>query len=71
MPVAVYSCGVCPAPRPSSKRPPDSTSIEATSHASCTGLRMSLLSTSVPRRMVVVALAMAASVGSGANSGPT
>ena len=49
-----------PAPRPSSKRPPDNRSSDAASHASCSGLRMSLFSTNVPRRMRSVAVAIAA-----------
>ena len=49
--VAAYSCGVCPAPRPSSNRPAESRSSVTASQASCTGLRMSLFSTNVPRRI--------------------
>ena len=71
MPVAAYSCGVCPAPSPSSNRPPDNRSIVAASHARWTGLRMSVLSTSVPRPIVLVAAATAVIVGIGAGPRPT
>ena len=63
--------GVTGLERPNSKRPPDSLSTVAASHASWTGLRMSLLSTNVPRRMRAVPCATAARVGGGVGPEPT
>jgi len=45
--------------------------VTVASHASCTGLRMSELSTNVPIRKVDVVAATAASWGSGDRPGPT
>jgi hypothetical protein len=54
MPVASYSCGgVAGAETQLETATPERRSRVDASHASCTGLRMSLLSTSVPRRIVV------------------
>lgn len=67
IPSRPYSSGFeCPAPRPSSNRPPDNRSTVALSRASSTGLRKLLLSTYVPRRSVSVTAAAIASAGSAA-----
>ena len=52
-----------PAPRPSSKRPPESTESVADSFATWTGWRKSLARTYVPTRSLVVTAAAAARAG--------
>ena len=65
MPIAWNSAALQPAPRPSSTRPPASTSSVAISLASTTGWRRSLARMNVLSRMTVVAAAAAVSAGSG------
>ena len=66
MPVWSYSARSQPAPRPSSNRPPESTSMVAASLASTAGWRKSLEKTSEPTRRRVVASAAAVRAGTGA-----
>lgn len=67
MPIASISAGrSIPSPPAGSSRPPDMTSIVASSRASRTGLRGGSTSTLVPSFSFSVLAAIAASAGSGA-----
>ena len=66
-PIAAYSPGTYPTPMPTSRRPPESTSIEAISLAKVTGLRSGRITMPVPRRIVVVRAAAKASAGTGSS----
>ena len=67
MPASSYSCRSQPAPRPTWRRPSESTSSVASSLASTAGCRKSCASTVWVMRSVVVASATACPAMSGAN----